>query len=194
MARPKNFNEEQALKSAMHVFWQKGFDATKVFDLLAATGLSRSSLYETFGDKKALFESSIREYNRSIGRERLAALQRGRSAKESVELFFEHLIETTLGRNNPKGCFIINTATSLDSHEKVVTDFVSEVVASIQVIFQELLEKSQASGQLAAGKNTHDLSHMLTAVALGINVGARTEMDVTGLKKMADSAINVVFV
>ena len=55
MARPREFDEEQALLAAMQVFWRKGYDGTSIPDLLEATGLSRSSLYETFGDKAALF-------------------------------------------------------------------------------------------------------------------------------------------
>lgn len=124
MARPRNFNKAQALKSAMHVFWQKGYDTTKLPDLLAATGLSRSSLYETFGDKQALFEASIKEYLATIGTERFATLQQGQTAKEALSLFFDHLIATCFSNSTPSGCFLINTSTSLDSHGQRIKEIV----------------------------------------------------------------------
>ena len=152
MARPRNFNEEQALKSAMHVFWQKGYEATKVPDLLTATGLSRSSLYETFGDKRALFDAAIREYHRSISSDRLAALQRGRTAKEGLTLFFDHLIEISTGKSNPRGCFMINTATSLDTLDQSVKDFVNEVMNSFHGVFLNLLREARTVWSLMKTK------------------------------------------
>jgi len=193
MARPRNFNEAQALKSAMHVFWQKGYEATKVPDLLAATGLSRSSLYETFGDKRALFEAAIREYHRSISTERLSAMRRGRTAKESLTLFFDHLIEVSTGKSNPRGCFMINTATSLETLEQQIKDFVNEAMGSFHGLFLNLLKEAQDRGEIGEDKNLQELTHMLIAVVMGINVAARTAMEPNTLQAMADSTINTIF-
>ena len=59
MGRPQEFDTADALRSAMHVFWSKGYEGTSLADILQATGLSKSSLYATFGDKRALFETSL---------------------------------------------------------------------------------------------------------------------------------------
>jgi len=62
MARPRQFNREESLKNAMVIFWEKGYEATSLNDLLEATGLARQSLYNTFGDKRGLFLASLRRY------------------------------------------------------------------------------------------------------------------------------------
>lgn len=193
MSRPRNFNKSQALKSAMHVFWQKGYDATKIPDLLAATGLSRSSLYETFGDKQSLFEASITEYLCSIGHERLVALRRGQTAREGLTLFFDHLIATCLDKSIPGGCLMVNTSTALDSHNQKVKKIVNESMRSFHQVFLALLERAQYSKEISSDKNIQDLSHMLVAVSAGINVVARTEVEKSTLQTMADSAINLIF-
>ena len=193
MSRPRNFNEEHALKSAMHVFWEKGFDATKVPDLLAATGLSRSSLYETFGDKQALFEAAINGYSRSITEERLALLQHGQTAKEGLMLFFDHLIKTCLDKSTPRGCFMVNTLTSLDSHDQRVKEIVSESGKEFHEAFYAFLLRAKDNGEIASNKEIQDLTQMLLAVVTGSNVMARTAVDELMLQAIADSTVNVVF-
>lgn len=193
MARPRNFNEAQALKSAMHVFWKKGYDATKLPDLLAATGLSRSSLYETFGDKQSLFEASIKEYLRSIGAERFAKLQQGQTAKEALSLFFDHLIATCFDKFTPSGCFLINTSTLLDSHDQRIKEIVNGAITETYEAFTALLERAQQSGEIPPDKNIQDLAHMLQAVAAGMNVAGRTAKERITLQAMADSTLSTIF-
>ena len=62
MARPQEFDTAQALSAAMHVFWRKGYEATSLADIMAATGLSKSSLYAAFGDKRSLFLAALSAY------------------------------------------------------------------------------------------------------------------------------------
>ncbi len=65
MARPQAFNTEEALHGALSVFWRKGYEATSLADLLAATRLSKSSLYATFGDKRSLFLAAFDAYRQA---------------------------------------------------------------------------------------------------------------------------------
>lgn len=63
--RPRSFDEAAALEAAMHVFWQKGFEATSLDDLTKAMGLSRSSFYATFGCKQTLFLRALEHYSKN---------------------------------------------------------------------------------------------------------------------------------
>jgi TetR/AcrR family transcriptional repressor of nem operon len=62
MARQREFNKEEVLEQAMMVFWVQGYEATSVRDLQAATGISSSSMYEAFGDKRRLFLATLARY------------------------------------------------------------------------------------------------------------------------------------
>src|SRR5260370_39145007 len=63
VARPKEFDREVALRHAIQVFWKKGFARTSAEDLVAAMGIGKQSLYDTFGDKRRLFLEALRTYN-----------------------------------------------------------------------------------------------------------------------------------
>src|SRR5512146_418218 len=92
MARPQEFDTGQALRSAMHVFWSKGYEAASLAEILAATGLSKSSLYATFGDKRSLFLAAFEAFRQ----ERMAHLHRilndGHPARQSIETFFREVV------------------------------------------------------------------------------------------------------
>ena len=88
MARPREFDEHSALQRAMQVFWRKGFEATSLADLLKATGLSKSSLYQTFTDKRSLFLAALETYRQDRMRHLRAKLNDGRPARESIEALF----------------------------------------------------------------------------------------------------------
>ena len=62
MARPKQFDRDEALERAMAVFWRRGYEGTSVRDLVEHMGINRGSLYDTFGDKRTLFLAAVDRY------------------------------------------------------------------------------------------------------------------------------------
>ena len=110
MSRPREFNETEALSGAMNAFWTKGYDGTSIPDLLQATGLSRSSLYETFGGKDALFEAATDLYFRTYGHPRAEALRQATSANLGC-----HLEQPTEVYRRPK-CAVKDCPTSARNH------------------------------------------------------------------------------
>ncbi len=65
MARPRQFDEQQVIESLMKVFWEKGYEASSMQDLVAASGLLKGSLYGAFGDKQTLYLMALRHYDRT---------------------------------------------------------------------------------------------------------------------------------
>src|SRR4051812_20535052 len=84
MARPKEFNPDEAMKEAMEAFWERGYHGTSVSDLLSEMNLNRGSLYGTFGDKKSLFLATLAEYERQGRAAVVAILERPGSAKVAL--------------------------------------------------------------------------------------------------------------
>src|SRR5580765_1495362 len=98
MARFKAFDEEQAIDSAVDCFWARGYEATSVRDLAEHMGIGGASLYNAYGDKRALFTKALERYaNRSM-RERIARLEaRHRSKpKQAIHAFLAEIIDRSL--------------------------------------------------------------------------------------------------
>ena len=110
MARLKAFDEDRALDLAVDCFWSRGYEGTSVRDLAESMGIGGASLYNTYGDKRALFVRSLERYaNRSM-RERIARLEANRRPKEAILAFLAEIIDRSVADPDRKGCLLVNSA------------------------------------------------------------------------------------
>lgn len=138
MARTRAFDADDVIRAARTVFWRTGFDAASVPDLEAATGLNRSSLYNTFGSKRGLFDDAVRSYLDEIVRPRLRPLQTEPVATDAILVYLDGLrgaFENLDSLAATSGCLLINTAGSpiADDAEvaRIVSDYRDELRAAI---------------------------------------------------------------
>jgi Transcriptional regulator len=154
MARTKEFDEDQALFSAMHVFWELGYDGASLPDILAGTGLSRSSLYETFGDKRALFLKTLQLYTLQSRARREKAFNNERGLIAGLAEYFKARIDPESNRNHPSGCFFTAVSATLKTADEelrsIVKDFADEYEARIREGFERALERQELSTALSA--------------------------------------------
>ena len=130
MARPKAFNEEEAIDKAVKVFWAKGYEATSMQDLINAMGIQRGSLYATFGSKQQLFLKSLKRYGVVVVNKLLEILESKPSAIESIELFFSQLVEHLVNK-------LLEILESKPS-----------AIESIELFFSQLVEHLLTAGEL----------------------------------------------
>lgn len=177
MARPQEFDTAEVLDRAMHVFWDKGYEATSLADILQATGLSKSSLYATFGDKRALFLAAFESYRKSrleyIGH----MLNDGRPARESIERFLRlgvaHGIETT----NGYGCMTANEAIELGPHDVDVQTLVAADFQAVEDIIAQAIARGQADRSIASTDDPYKLARFLNVSIQGLHVMTRARSD-----------------
>ena len=84
MARPKEFEHDVVLDRAMRVFWSRGYEAASIRHLVGRMGIQRGSLYDTFGDKRALFFAAIDRYDRVVTARLLATLDEPTSGLDAI--------------------------------------------------------------------------------------------------------------
>src|SRR6185312_9406805 len=161
MARTKDFDEDEVLAKAMNLFWLKGYNGTSMQDLVDRLGISRSSLYDTYGDKHALFLKSLENY-RKISAERMEKIGRGAtSAKDAVRKVLEYTIGELVKDKDHKGCFLVNAAVEMAPHDKEVNSMLCENDRQMGEYFYETIKNGQESGEITNAQDARLLSQFL---------------------------------
>jgi AcrR family transcriptional regulator len=110
--RPRSFDRDAALRQAMLLFWERGYDTVGISELTQALGISAASLYAAFGDKKSLFEEAVEAYTRESGAYIAEALEHEPTAQEMVSRILRTAAERLTQPGRPPGCLLINGATN----------------------------------------------------------------------------------
>lgn len=172
VGRPKQFNRDQVLDRAMQVFWAVGFDAASLPELTKQMGISRQSLYDTFGSKRGLYISAIEHYRDTQLSQALCLLEREGSRLENVRgvvAFFEELAADARCR----GCLVANALVEMGSRDAEITRLLAETLELLRVGIERALREAQACGELSAGKPPEGLSRALTNALLGLAVAGK---------------------
>lgn len=189
MARPKAFDIEDALTRAMELFWERGYAATSMEQLTDVMGISRQSLYDTFGDKHRLFLAALDAYCAMLGTillKPLAAPDAGLQALHETGL---GLIDFLIQYPKRRACLMANTTLELAPHDDIIAVKVQQHMARMEAAFRHALVNAQARGEIAAGANVDALARYLVGMAHGVMVMAKsgasremlTEMIATGV-------------
>jgi TetR/AcrR family transcriptional repressor of nem operon len=150
MARPKEFDPEIALATAMERFWERGFEATSLADITAATGVQKASLYATYGDKRKLFLTALTRYQ-DEGIERLAAaLAVPGPVRAAIEALFQNVVRDCTTRDGARGCLCVNTAVELGPRDPEIARMLELHAARAEKLIADALDRGKASGEFSA--------------------------------------------
>lgn len=185
----KHFDIDETLDKAMGLFWARGYEATSVQALVGHMGINRGSLYDTFGDKRALFLATLRRYDEQSRRARLQALEQNPSPTGAIEALFSGWIDTALTDPDRSGCFLTNTALELAVHDREIGDLVARSQQETEAFFLRLVEKGQAAGEIAAALDAPRAARALLAALIGLLVLARSRSEPALLESIADAAV-----
>jgi TetR/AcrR family transcriptional repressor of nem operon len=177
MVRPRAFDEEKALQEAMELFWEKGYEATSLSDLTVKMGIQRPSLYSAFGDKKELFESALRKYNKFHASYIRTRLQSVASVKEAFRSLFEGIVAEGYGEGPNRGCFCLNVMVELAPHDAKFEVLTREHQMYLAAIFQETVERGIRSGELRSDVNAKSLAQALVVSMIGLTVLMKSRPD-----------------
>ncbi|UWY28197.1 TetR/AcrR family transcriptional regulator [Flavobacterium sp. TR2] len=190
MARTKEFNEEQALDKAIEIFWHKGYNGTSAQDLVNHLGLSRSSLYDTFGDKQKLFVKSLKRYQKQNLDGLKTLFENAENIKTALTDIFKQAVIESLQDRITKGCFMVNSAVELAMHDPEIAKIVHDNQKVVEEIFYNAVKKGQASGQISDKQEARSLARFIFNNYSGIRVLARTgEKD----KQVYDDILKSIF-
>lgn len=176
----------------MQLFWSHGLTGTTMDDLCAATGLSRSSLYACFGDKRDLFLQCVDRYAER-GTDRFDALRSGSvPVRVAVaELLFDLIDRIVTGTGN-RGCLLGNSAAELAPSDAEAMGRVRAGLELVEEAMRAGLERAQHDGEIAADVDVDELAKFFVAGMQGMRLVGRARPDREALNAVAETMLRAL--
>ncbi|MFC9665343.1 TetR/AcrR family transcriptional regulator [Nocardia sp. NPDC127606] len=187
MARPKEFDEHRAVDAAMRAFWSAGYEATSTQDLCAATGLGRSSIYNTFTSKRDLFDRALRHYMTTKNAPLFDTLDSDAPARERIADILRRTAEAP--DTEPAGCLVVNSIVELAPHDAAARELLDADGERRLDALTATVESGQRAGEFATDRDARAVAQFLTATISGMRVAARGGADRATLTAIADTAM-----
>ena len=188
----KNFDVEETLDKAMHLFWARGYEATSMDDLVKGMGINRGSIYSTYGDKRKLFIAALNRYDVKCRKAQLTALEHENSPKAAINALFYGWIDRAMADPDNSGCLLTNTALELASHHEDIGEIVADSQRDIEKFFRRMIKRGQRSGEISPTLSATKTAQSLLAALIGLLVLSRSRPDRNLLKSVADGAMAIV--
>ncbi|WP_188525081.1 TetR/AcrR family transcriptional regulator [Isoptericola cucumis] len=187
MARPRQFDEDAVLCSVRDQFWNAGYAATSLQDLMRVSGLGKGSLYAAFGDKHELFLRVLRRYVASLDHAVRGSIDSAPRAVDALRSFVMLPVGDPAGRAARRGCLLANSTTELASADPVVAAEARRAYEGITAVLAEGVRRAQVEGDLSASVDPSGLARALLATQQGLTFMGRAGMDVETLAATAHS-------
>ncbi len=178
--RPLGFEPDEALAGAVGAFWEQGYDGTSLPELERATGLARSSLYNSFGTKRELFITALTAYAKSIGDALTEPLQRGDTGIGDIRSFLDLIERHVRDRSAPDGCLIVNSLVETGDSDPAVARIVDGYLERLRGGFAAALRRAAALGEVD-GDDVAMRADLLLTLVVGISAVCRAG-DGSGLR------------
>lgn len=192
MPRNREFCDQTALQKAMQLFWAKGYHATSIQDLVDHLGINRASMYNTYGDKRALFQKSLDFYKRSQSEELQSFLQSHPNPVDGLKALFGQAIEESQSESISKGCFMVNATTELASQDPEIAEFLTENQTSVQSFFEDYLKHAKAKGELKSDLDPTVMASLLFTLYNGIQVVSKLNPDTKRMQASVDEVLGLM--
>lgn len=186
MARKKNFDRTEVLDRAVKMFWQRGFEATSIDDLVAATGVQRGSLYATFGSKEQLFIEALDRYWEQIAASMMSALDHA-DPGDAIRLMLKSIVTRTKDSRWPRGCLFTNSALECPTAPDRIVRRISEGISLQESAIYHVLRSAQISGLLHPRQDARALARLFVALAQGMNVVNKATGDTAILEDIVEA-------
>jgi AcrR family transcriptional regulator len=188
MGRPREFDADEALDSALNLFWRKGYEGTSLSDLTEAMGITRPSLYATFGNKEELFRKALDRYEEEGRACRESALCRP-TARAAVEHLLRAFVDNQTDPHKPHGCLVVSGSMPCGDEAEPLRQEIIARRACLEQSIRQRLEQAQAEGDLPAEECPGDLARYILTTANGISVQAAAGASRAELQRVVDAVM-----
>lgn len=191
MARTKEFDPDAALRRALDLFWERGYEATSMADLVEHLGIARASVYGTFGGKHELFLKALERYLQETDPKIAEALAQPGPVLPAVRALIERYAADA-GRDRPRrGCLVVNTAVELAARDPEAARLVEASWSFLEASLTSALMRARAQGELPPEKDPRSLARLLLVLFQGMRVLGRAPADDGRLRDATREALSL---
>ncbi|MFD9031108.1 TetR/AcrR family transcriptional regulator [Streptomyces sp. NPDC059567] len=198
MARPRTFDEARALDAAMHLFWEKGYEATSTQDLCEATGLGRSSIYNTFVSKHELFLRALARYTEMTTSGQLALLEDETVSPvdrlKGVMASVVEIEETHRRAGVGIGCLGVNSTVELSGRDPQAAALLGRDQERRLAALAAAIAAGQSAGAFSRARRADELARFFNAAVAGMRVSAQNGADRAVIESIAAIALDALTV
>ncbi|WP_454624721.1 TetR/AcrR family transcriptional regulator [Bradyrhizobium cenepequi] len=190
--RPRAYEPDVALGKALDLFRKRGFAATSLDDLSAATGMNRPSLYGAFGDKRDLYIKSYQRYRDDARAAMVGIFKDELPIRERLKCIYAVALDIYLSGDSPRGCFTVVTAASDAVADPEIRALALEGFDELDKAFASCFRRAREKGELSATADIPTLAQLASATLHTIALRARARVPRKELEAIVNGAIDVV--
>ena len=192
MARPRQFNPDELLKVAMLVFWEKGYEATSIRDIVARSGVNQFGIYSLYGDKTGLFLAVLDRYRDTIVEGVFGVVERPDAGLEAIRNYFANLIEAHSVTFRAMGCLMTNSIADGAADDAAIRERTRLHFERLRTGFARALENARRGGSVRADVDSAEAAEYLAVTVQGLAMFSRVNPDRTALQRYVDMALSLV--
>lgn len=189
MPRAEVFDRKEVLEQAKNIFWLKGYNATSMQDLVDATGLNRSSIYNSFGNKMDLFQLTLKKYQKEGSGFFEVLINSNLNGLQSISSVFETTLDMMINDSERKGCMFINCHTEMGNQDIQLNNITAKNQELLVSHFNTMVKKGQADGSIKTNQKSNELANYLASSFQGFRIMG---MNTTNKKLLAGIIENIL--
>lgn len=184
MARHKEYDRDDVLDKAVGLFWQKGYKASSIADIVHATGLNTASMYKEFGDKDGLFEEALEYYRQYIVSSRYQFLIDEPNIK-GIEGYLGAVVKGAASKEY-KGCLMVNHLAQKHSISREAAEKIDDFCAMVEGLLETAFRNAQANGDVSKGRDPAALASFVMCCVHGLILYGRHPNKKNDIPKIYD--------
>jgi TetR/AcrR family transcriptional regulator, transcriptional repressor for nem operon len=193
MARPREFDIDEALEAAMGAFWARGYEATSLADLMQAMGLQKGSIYKAFGDKHALFLCALQRYLDQRYEAQRETLAKATSPRAALQAWLDRLVEAAPAEGGScRGCLAVNTLIELGPHDEQARAVLEAHFERMRKLLMEQIRRGQELGEIRRDIDAGQCARLLMTMVAGLLGSLKGATSKAEARRLAQTTLHLL--